>query len=77
MRYVICILFGFIIGILVGLIGRPIQEINKCPSGQYAVVEEKGTPMESIRCYTPGVTYTDYRPRVEEIEGWRDAKSQR
>lgn len=36
--------------------------IYKCPPGQVEILENRGTSFEKKACYTPGVSYTDYRP---------------
>lgn len=36
--------------------------VYKCPRGQVLVTEDKGTHLERDVCYTPGVSYTDFRP---------------
>lgn len=40
--------------------------VYKCPEGQVKILENRGTAMEQTRCYTPGVSYTDYRPITQE-----------
>ncbi len=42
--------------------------IEKCPKGQVMVVENKGLSDEAKKCYTPGVSYTDFRPVTIEVE---------
>lgn len=42
--------------------------VYKCPEGQVKVLENAGTTEEVERCYTPGVSYTDYRPLTAEAE---------
>jgi len=42
------------------------QVIYKCPKGQVMILEDRGLPTESEKCYSPGVSYTDYRPLTTE-----------
>lgn len=52
-----------LIPILANLIaGCSPQVIYKCPRGQVLITEDRGTSNEKDVCYTPGVSYTDYRP---------------
>lgn len=46
----------------------PERVVYKCPNGQVMVVENAGTEAEVERCYTPGVSYTDYRPLTVEVK---------
>ena len=45
---------------------QEVKVVYKCPKGQVMVLEDRGTAAEVERCYTPGVSYTDYRPLIQE-----------
>lgn len=42
------------------------QVVYRCPEGQVLMLENGGTPHAVKRCYTPFVSYTDYRPITTE-----------
>ena len=75
-----CALWGACIILLItclGLLGficwynPPVEVVYKCPPGQVTVLEDAGLPTEAIRCYTPGVSYTDFRSfSSESVDGY-------
>ena len=55
------------------ILGCSPEVVYKCPKGQVTVRENAGTDQEVIRCYVPGISYTDYRPsNVTEINHWKE-----
>lgn len=39
----------------------------RCPPGQVMILEDRGLTTEKTACYTPGVSYTDFRPLTTEV----------
>lgn len=59
-----------ILGVLLlsGCVSRETIVEYRCPKGQVMVVENRGTSQEAEKCYSPGVSYTDYRPLTVEVK---------
>ena len=66
------VLFIFCISLILFLFGcekcPDTKIVYRCPKGQVEVTEDRGLPSEAKRCYTPGVSYTDFRALTTHVK---------
>lgn len=64
---------ALILSLLFALPGCAKTVVYKCPPGQVTILEDQGDETEAVRCYTPGVRYTDMRPdKTKKIDHWKE-----